>query len=299
MIDLTSLASLAAVDRHGSVVAAATSLGYTPSAVSQQIKRLQKAVGVELLERVGRGVLLTEAGRRLVDDGSDLLADLERIESGLHAHTDRIAGRLRLAAFSTAVRGLLAPAVRELHRAHPSLRVTMVEREPWETIDLVAGGEADVGVVHGWGDVPLEIPDHVVSTHLAYDVADMLVHADHPLATRSQVSPSDLLDVEWVATPEGTICRRWLRRMYAGTGRSPRIAHESLEFSSHIALVAADLAVALVPRLGREPLPPQVRQISVVDPVPTRDIAVLHRRTMNRSPKLQALLAAAGAVDGD
>lgn len=298
MIDLAALTSLGAVARHGSVVAAADALGYTPSAVSQQVKRLQRSVGVELLERVGRGVILTEAGRRLVDQGSDVLAELERLQSELRAEHGEVSGRLRLAAFSTAVRGLLAPAVRELHRDHPSLRVTLVEREPWDTIALVASGEADVGLVHSWGDVPLEIPEHVSTAVVGHDVADVLVPADHPLARRARVTPHDLLEVDWVATPEGTICRAWLVRMYVGTGRAPRIAHESMEFASHVALVEAGLGVALVPRLGRGALPGSIRAIDVAEPVPTRTITLLHRRSMDRSPAVRALAAAVADAVG-
>src|SRR3954447_25655150 len=84
MIDLAALASLRAVDAHGSVVAAADALGFTPSAVSQQVKRLEKQTGVPLLERVGRGVMLTDHARHLVDAGGRLLADLEEVESTLH-----------------------------------------------------------------------------------------------------------------------------------------------------------------------------------------------------------------------
>jgi len=298
MIDLAALTSLGAVSRHGSVIAAATSLGYTPSAVSQQIKRLERSVGVDLLERVGRGVILTEAGRQLVDEGGDVLTELERLQSDLRAGTGQVAGRLRLAAFATAVRGLLAPAVGALHRSHPDLQVTLVEREPWDTIALVASGEADVGLVHSWGDVPLEIPDHLSTAVVTHDVADVLVPADHPLAARDRVTPQELLDVRWVATPEGTICRAWLVRMYVGTGQAPRIAHESMEFASHVALVAAGLGVALVPRLGREALPAEVRAVAVTDPVPTREISLLHRRSMDRSPAVRAIAEQISAAVG-
>lgn len=81
MIDLDALASLRAVHLEGSVVSAAASLGFTPSAISQQIKRLERQAGVSLLERVGRGVVLTGEGRQLVDRGARLLGDLEEIES--------------------------------------------------------------------------------------------------------------------------------------------------------------------------------------------------------------------------
>ena len=155
MIDLASLTALRAVDDHGSVVAAAEALGFTPSAISQQVKRLERQTNVPLLERVGRGVMLTREGRHLVDAGSRLLADLETIESGLHQQAGTVAGHLRIIAFSTAMRGLVAPRVRALLDAHPDLVLSLTEREPWDTVDLVATGQADVGVVHSWGDVPL------------------------------------------------------------------------------------------------------------------------------------------------
>jgi len=292
MIDLASLISLQAVDTQGSVVGAAAALGFTPSAVSQQVKRLERQTGVPLLERVGRGVMLTGHGRHLVDAAARLLADLEALEAGLHAQADTVSGHLRVAAFSTAMRGLIAPVVRDLASAHPALGLSLVECEPWATIDLVATGRQDLGLVHRWGDVALSVPDHVVSLPVAHDVADVIVHRDHPLARHVGVTPRDLLDDGWIATPEGTICRQWLTRMYAGTGRLPRIAHQAMDFDSHLALVRAGLGIALVPRLGRGPLSEDLVALPATDPVPTRDVIAVHRRSMSASPAIRAVLDA-------
>jgi DNA-binding transcriptional LysR family regulator len=288
MIDVDALVSLRAVATSGSVVGAAEALGYTPSAVSQQVKRLERASGVPLLERVGRGVMLTRHGRHLVEQGSRLLAELEQLEAGLHRQADTVAGQVRLTAFSTAMRVL---------DAHPQLVVTLAEREPWDTVDLVARGECDLGVVHSWGDVPLHIPEHVQATRLTTDLADVVVHRDHDLAHRDHVTPSDLVDERWIATPAGTICRQWLDRMYVGTGRSPRIAHVAMEFESHLALVRAGLGVALVPRLGRSALSDELRAVPVEDPVPVRTVLALHRRSMGESPAITALLDAMTSED--
>jgi DNA-binding transcriptional LysR family regulator len=292
MIDLAALGSLQAVATHGSVVAAADALGFTPSAVSQQVKRLEKQTGVPLLERVGRGVILTDHGRHLVDAGARLLADVEQVESGLHQRAGAVSGHLRLTAFSTAMRGLVAPVVRDLRDAHPDLTLALTEREPWDTVDLVATGQSDLGVVHRWGDVPIEIPEHLTATVVAHDAADVVVHVEHPLAGRDRVSPRDLVDEGWIATPDGTICRQWLTRMYAGTGRLPRIAHTAMEFDSHLALVRAGLGIALVPRLGRQPLGDQLVAVPAHDPEPTRHIIAVHRRSMAESPAITAVLAA-------
>lgn len=295
MIDLAALVALRTVDTHGSVVAAADALGFTPSAVSQQVKRLERQVGVPLLERIGRGVVLTHAGRHLVEEGSRLIAHMESLEAGLHEQATTVAGRLRLTAFSTAMRGLIAPVAGRLRSAHPDLTLTLSEREPWDTVDLVATGHSEIGVVHSWGDVPLSIPDHLVTTELHRDIADVIAHRDHPLAQLAKVTPHDLVAEDWIATPDGTICRQWLNRMYAGTGHLPRIAHVSAEFDSHLALVRAGLGIALVPRLGRAELGEDLVAIRVVDPVPTREILALHRRTMAASPAVTAVLTALAA----
>ncbi|MCY7394783.1 MAG: LysR family transcriptional regulator [Nocardioides sp.] len=298
MIDLGALVSLRAVSTHGSVVAAAEALGFSPSAVSQQVKRLERQTGVPLLERVGRGVMLTRRGRHLVDVGSRLLSDLEEIEAGLHAQADAVAGHLRIAAFSTAMRGLVAPVVRDLVRAHPDLTLSLAEREPWDTIELVATGQHELGLVHRWGDVPLAVPAHLDTLLVARDLAEVIVHRDHRLADRAGVTPHDLVSESWIATPEGTICRQWLRRMYDGTGRPPRIAHEAIDFDSHLALVRAGLGIALVPRLGRSPLGDDLVALSATDPAPTRDVIAVHRRSLAASPAVSAVLQALVGAGG-
>jgi DNA-binding transcriptional LysR family regulator len=290
MMDLAALRSLEAVQTHGSVVAAAQALGFTPSAVSQQIKRLERQSGVELLERVGRGVVLTGPGRVLVDQGGRIAAELERLEADLHAHAGEVTGDLTLVGFSTAMRGLIGPVVAELMGAHPGLRLRLQELEPWDAIAVVASGQADVALVHRWGDVVLEIPDHLERRIVHHDEAEVIVRADHRLAGRDHVSPHDLVEERWIATPEGTICRQWLSRMYAGTGHLPRIEHTSMEFASHLALVSAGLGVALIPRLGRGQLPENLRAVRVRDPVPSRESIVLWRRSQGRSPAVRALV---------
>ena len=298
MIDLDAILSLRAIDIHGSVVAAAESLGYTPSAVSQQVKRLERRSGVALLERVGRGVILTGPGRRLVDEGSQLLGVMEQIESNLHREADVVSGHLRLAAFSTAMRGLIAPAVRRLLADHPQLSVALIEREPWDAIDLVAAGRCDVALVHRWGHVVLSVPDHVATDPVGHDIADVVMPADHRLAGREWVTPHDLVDEPWIATGEGTICREWLLRMFDGTGRVPNLAHQSMEFESHLALVAAGFGIALVPRLGRAALADTLVAVPVRDPAPTREISMLSRRSMGASPAVAALLGTLCAATG-
>ncbi|ANJ26098.1 LysR family transcriptional regulator [Agromyces aureus] len=318
MIDLEAVVALRAVATRGSVAAAADALGFTPSAVSQQIKRLERSTRVALLERAGRGVVLTDAGRHLVTSSANVLADLERIEADLHltgragaagAGSDsgtavrRVTGEVRVGAFSTAVRGLLVDVLPGLRAEHPDLRVPLRESEPWETVALVASGQRDLGIVHRWGGVALSMPEHLVETPLFTDVADVVLRRDHPLALAgaAELAPADLAGEDWIATFDSTICRQWLRRLFDGVSNAPRVVHESMEFENHLELVRAGLGVALVPRMGRPPLHADLVAIPTARPASTRDISAVHRRSQADSPALQAVLdavraAAAGRV---
>src|SRR6202044_2783518 len=114
MIDLVALDALRAVDSRGSVVGAADALGFTPSAVSQQIKRLERQSGAAMLEHVGRGVILSERGRLLAEQGQLLLAELEQLENLALGDGRSPTGEFRIASFYTAGRGVVAPLIARL-----------------------------------------------------------------------------------------------------------------------------------------------------------------------------------------
>lgn len=289
MIDLQGLQALLAVESRGSVGGAAETLGFTPSAVSQQIKRLERGLGVDLLERVGRGVVLTERGRTLVEQGRRLLDDVEQIAAGLDPPVDDLRGTVRMSAHSTALRGIVAAALANLAATEAHLSVTVVERDPPEGVDLLLGGQVDLAVVHNWVGVPLHVPAGVDVVEIGQDQADLLVPASSTLARRRSVTPRELLDETFASTPVGTICQAWFVQMFAGHPRRPDVAYWSAEFATHIALVASGLAVALVPRMGRTSLPNGVVAVPVRDPVPTRQIFVIRRATMASSVALQRI----------
>ncbi|HEY6743414.1 MAG TPA: LysR family transcriptional regulator [Lapillicoccus sp.] len=289
MIDLVALQSLRAVQSHGSVVAAAEVLGFTPSAVSQQIKKLERQTGAAVLERYGRGVLLTDHGERLAGHGADLLDRMEQIESDLSSAGSVVAGRLRVAAFSTAVRGLVAPMLSSVAADGHDLAMSLVELDPPQGMEAVASGQADTALVHQWGDTPLAHPDHIEVTPIGVDVADILVPVGHRLAERLSVTPADLVGEVFASAPVGSVCHEWLTRMFSGVGGPPRVSFWAAEWSSHIALVSHGAAVSLIPRLGREPLPASVRVLPVRDPVPTREVSLAWRRSMRTSPTIRYL----------
>ncbi|MFJ3959007.1 LysR family transcriptional regulator [Arthrobacter sp. NPDC090010] len=293
MIDPQALQALVAIERTGSVAAAAASLGFTPSAVSQQVKKLERQARATLLERQGRGVLLTERGRVLALRGAALLASLEELESEL-TEEETPSGVLRLASFSSANRAFLGNLATSLRRLAPDLALQVAAAEPEEGARKVAAGEVDLAIVHNWNSVRLEVNPSVETSPLLHDVADVLLPAAHPLAARRELTVLDVQDEPWCATPPGAICHEALLRLFATQDTAPRILFTDPEFATHIALVDEGAALALVPRLGRPELPAGVvartlipgRSAADVSPedLPARHISVAYRKTFAANP---------------
>jgi len=278
MLDLAAVRSLIAVRDHGTVVGAADALGFTPSAVSQQIKRLERQSGSTMLEHVGRGVILSERGRLLAEQGQRLLADLEELENLALGDGRRPTGEFRIASFYTAGRGVVAPLIARLAQTAPDLRVRLHEIDPRECLSVIERGGADLGMVHDWETVPLDLAPTLESVRLFTDIADVLLPVGHPLAAAETVDAAELLHERWVSTHSGAICDDWLNQMFAMHGARPHVPFRDSNFSTHVGLVEQGVAVALLPRLGRERLPDTVRAVPVRNPTPQRNVYSVWRR---------------------
>ncbi|MGA4841822.1 LysR family transcriptional regulator [Streptomyces sp. G45] len=285
MLDLGRLRALHAVSVHGTVGAAAAALGYTPSAVSQQIAKLERETRTTLLERRGRGVALTEEALRLAETARELLAIVERAETELEERRGLPAGRLTVVAFASAARGLLPGVLAELGRRHPALDARLSEVEPHLSVDLVAKGAVDLAVAHDWDIAPLPAPPGVEQAVIGDDFCDLLVPRGHPLAGRTAVRREDLTGERWISQPPGRVCHDWLVRTMRAAGREPEIVHRAEENPTLIALVAAGLGVAVVPRLGRGPVPPEVVAVPL-DPLPSRRLYAVWRAGAARRPAI-------------
>ncbi|MFC4609554.1 LysR family transcriptional regulator [Streptomyces maoxianensis] len=287
MLDLGRLRALHAVSVHGSVAAAAIALGYTPSAVSQQITKLERETRTTLLERRGRGVALTDEARHLAATAEKLLAIVERAETTLEERRGQPTGRLAIGAFASAARGLLPGVLAELGHRHPGLDARMTEVDPHLSIDLVARGMIDLAVAHDWDIAPLPAPEGVEQAVIGDDLCDLLVPEGHPLAARASVRREDLAGQRWICQPPGTVCHDWLIRTLRAAGCEPDLVHRAEENHTQIALVAAGLGIAMMPRLGRGALPAGVRALDL-DPVPKRRLYALWRTGAARRPAITA-----------
>ncbi|WP_330280803.1 LysR family transcriptional regulator [Streptomyces sp. NBC_00569] len=285
MLDLQRLRALHAVSVHGTVGAAAAALGYTPSAVSQQISKLERETRTVLLERHGRGVRLTDEALELARTARDLMVIVERAETGLEERRGLPAGRLTIAAFASAARGLLPSVLADLAVRHPALDARLTEVDPHLSVDLVAKGAVDLAVAHDWDIAPLPAPAGVEQAAIGDDLCDLLVPAGHPLAGRDAVRREELGGERWVSQPPGRVCHDWLVRTLRAAGFEPDIRHQAEENPTLTALVAAGLGVALIPRLGRGPLPDGVVAVPL-DPMPVRHLYALWRTGASRRPAI-------------
>ncbi|WP_406445222.1 LysR family transcriptional regulator [Streptomyces sp. NBC_01613] len=285
MLDLQRLRALHAVSVHGTVGAAAAALGYTPSAVSQQIAKLERETRTVLLEREGRGVRLTAEAHQLVGTAQELLAIVERAETELEERRGVPAGRLTIAAFASAARGLIPAVLADLAVRHPALDARLTEIDPHLSVDLVAKGAVDLAVVHDWDIAPLPVPPGVEQAVIGDDRSTLLVPEGHHFAGRESVRREELGGERWVCQPPGRVCHDWLVWTLRTAGHEPDIAHQADENPTLVALVAAGLGVCLVPRLGRGPLPAGVVEVHL-DPAPVRRLYALWRKGAARRPAI-------------
>ncbi|MFL5998368.1 MAG: LysR family transcriptional regulator [Streptomyces sp.] len=297
MLNLERLRTLDALARHGSVSGAAEGLHITTSAVSQQMSKLEREVGQQLLAKNGRGVRLTDAGRLLADHAARILSQVELAQSDLEAQRGQVMGELRLAAFPTAARGLFPAAIAGLRSAHPGLRISSREMEPEPAVLAVLRGDCDLAVVLDWYNKPLPMPDGLLQASIVDDTADVAMPATHRHAHRSEVDLEDFADDDWVTWGESEFCHEWLMHTLRAKGIEPRVAHRAEEHPTQLALVGAGLGVCVAPRLGRGPIPEGVRTVPVRQSV-SRHIYAVWRADADRRPSIRAAVEALKSAAG-
>jgi DNA-binding transcriptional LysR family regulator len=279
------------VAERGTIAAAARALAFTPSAVSQQLAALEREAGVALLDRHGGRVRLTEAGRRLVVRTEAILAELEAATAELAAAAAEVTGDVHVAAFPSAERALLAPAVAFLARRHPDVRVRTTELEPEASLPALRLGDVDIAVTHEDVARPAP-PDHRLErVNLLEDPLRVVLPPGHP-ADAEAVELARLADARWVATPPGTACRAMLDHACRSAGFVPDVPFHSNDFGVLAAYVATGLGVAMVPELALAAFGSDVVVRPVADvPVRRRIYATARRGGLER-PALAAMVAA-------
>lgn len=297
MIDVRRLRLLRELSHLGTIAAVAHAEFCTPSAVSQQLSALERAAGLPLLRRVGRGVELTAAGAELANRAGAVLALLEEAEAALAEMRGELAGELRVGAFPTAVRTVLPAALVRLGAEHPRLELHVTELDPAEVPNALKSGALDVALVHEYDYVPAEA-DPALATEPLLDEAISLAAADLPQPDRT--SAQDALrasrDQPWIVASPGTLCHLMAMRLCQAAGFTPRIRHYADDFAAVLTLVAAGQGVALVPELALADRPPGVALTALAA---RRRTLIAYRRGAAAHPAIAACTAALRAATGD
>lgn len=289
MLDVRRMQVLRAVVTSGSVTAAAAHLGYTPSAVSQQVAALEKQAGIPLLERVGRGVRPTAAGRLLTEHAAVIGRKIAEAETALSDLRAGRTGRLAVRYFATAGAALVAPALAELRSAHPGVRIDLRMTDPEDPLLEVEQGRADIALVIAPRTRPR---DDVHLVHLLDDAYDAVLPAGHGLAGREVLGLVDLAEEPWVGSEPPGPCLEPVLEACAAAGFSPDFVVESEDYATAQGFVAAGLGIGLMPRMGLGNRHPGVVVREVRDPQPVRAVYAAVRKVSMGRPAVRDLLDA-------
>ena len=285
-LDVRRLRVLRELAERGTVAATAEALAFTPSAVSQQLSALEREAGVTLLEREGRRLALTDAGRTLVVHADAVLAQLERAEAELEAASSEIAGTLRVAAFSSYARSLLPRAAAAM-LAHERLELHVRDAEPQDSIPLLRLGELDVVIAQRFPSVPR---DFGPAFHVVELFDDPLHLATGPGHHDAPPRFAELAGRPWVAGHPGTSCHEVVLHACHAAGHEPRIVAFSNDFAVVGALVGEGVGIAMIPAIAHDQVPASVR-LRPLDPPLSRQVLAVVRSGAEQRPAVAAFLS--------
>jgi DNA-binding transcriptional LysR family regulator len=251
MLDLHRLRLLKEFADRGSIAAVAAALGYTPSAVSQQLAALEREAGAALLDRTARSAELTDTGRRLVGHAEHILAAVEAAEADVSAQTQEPVGRVVVTAFPTAAVAF-APTLARSLRAHRGLTLLLRQTRPGEGLRQVRSGEVDIALVDDWtGRLPERESGVLQFYHLLRDPLVLVVPPGHPMSDPAEpVDLRRLREEPWMAAPAGEPSRQAVDLLLAGVGGAPPVPWEFEGLSTILGLVARGIGIAAIPALA-------------------------------------------------
>ncbi|BET69086.1 LysR family transcriptional regulator [Opitutales bacterium ASA1] len=293
-IDL--LRSLATVLAEGSLNKAAVRLGMAQSSLTRQMQALEHEIGGRLLERTSSGVAATAAGQALaarLDEVlgalDDALAEARRLARGQQSI-------LRVGYLLSAARTYLNPALAEMRRAHPEVKVKLFDLSPGEQIDGLRRGEIDVGLIGQSGKV---LESEFYSKRLALLPLVVALSETHPLAAREKLRLADLKGENFVGAPEYHVPGndRWIAQLCRRAGFRPRFAQESDSLMHGLSLVVSEGAVAVLPEFAVDMQAPGIVMRPLGDAFAKFEFLVVWQRGKVTAPT-RALIDALAAVSG-
>ena len=299
-MDVRRLQVLREVAARGSFAAAAEALSFTPSAVSQQIARLEREAGLPLVERDRHGARLTEAGTALVRRAGTILGELDEARAELDHLAGLRAGRIRLAAFPTATSTIVAQAIGAFRRDHPGVAIRLTGQEPFEVLAALRDRRADLGVVFQIEDEPIGVAysgeticreDAVATQPLFTDRYVVALPEHHPLAGRGAIAPEALAGETLIGAATWPGLARLAARA-AAAGHPLRFdGFISDDYQAVQALVGVGHGIAVLPSLATVRGEPGVRYRELTRWAPERTVLAALPAGAPTPPAVDAMLA--------
>lgn len=290
MDDLRRLRVLREFRERGSIAATAEALHLTPSAVSQQLAKVSRDVGFEVLAHVGRRVVLTPRGETLLAHADTVFAQIERARHELDSWDDSVRGTIAVGAFPTAISGLLPLLLDRARDSMPEARITVREAEPPALFDDLDAGRHDIALAVQFTGSPAAGDPRYHRVDLGPDVLDLALPRHHPLAARKTVALKDAETDRWITGDGDGCCGAITATACAAAGFTPDIAHRTNDWQALTQLVAHGHGVALVPRLAQRDLPATVIIRELEGAKPQRRIFAAVREGAQHSPLVTTVL---------
>lgn len=285
MLDLRRLRTLREVALQGTIRAASETLSFTPSAVSQQLSALEREVGYELLERRGRNVRLTPAGRVLVERAETILAQLADAEAEAKAVAGGSEPAVRIASFASAAATIVADAVRD-----DGLDAHILEADPRIGLARLRAGEVDVAILWEYDFVPIRVSGAIELVALFDDPIHVVLPRSHPAAGGPTVELGELADEPWIDSTSASSCHPFLTRACLAAGFEPRVAAETNDHRTLHHLIASGVGLAVIPLLSQLDLPSSLVARPIRTNPPKRRIHAAYRRASADDPRVHLVL---------
>lgn len=296
MLNPVHLRTLSVVVRTGSFADAARQIGYTGSAVSQQVAALEHTLQAPLFERDAHSIRPTAAAMFLAERAHDILMALGALEDDMRGLSTGGFGRLRIGGFPAAGERLLPRSLASYVRSHPRVDVTLDDGEPDELVSKLRDALLDVAVVYEYDLVPQRWPASVVVTPILDEELLLLVPGTHALASSEAVAIEDLAAETWVSTKEGSAADSCLARLCAGAGFDPLVALRGTQSDAVRGMVQAGLGIAVVPALSVLPSEHAV-PVTMDGSALRRHVLALHRAEHENSLAVDVIAAMIGAAN--
>ncbi|MBX6767961.1 MAG: LysR family transcriptional regulator, partial [Actinomadura rubrobrunea] len=268
-------------------------LGYTPSAVSQQLAALEREARVALLDRTARSAELTDAGRRLAERAEEILTLVEAAEAELSANADAPMGRVVVTAFPSAAVAF-APALAGSLSDHPELTFVLRQTRPGDGIRQVQSGEVDIALVDDWsGKLSAHAPAALKFFHLRRDPLVLVVPPGHPMADPAKpVDLQELREEPWMAAPAGEPSRQVVDRLLDTVGGRRPVPWEFEGLHTILSLVARGIGIAAIPALALAAGEQRVAVRRIPDCDLAREVYAVTRAASVRRPSVAVTLRA-------